>query len=133
MGALEPQERPLSQKEPSMKNLTNVLIVLFMIAGIGLVYAGKGICETPETTYEVDTFHSFYPSGCLMVASDTTTTTHYNSYCEGEEGDCTVIYDPGALKTTIVIEWREYEDSWDNIIKDYGTIYDSTKGRNVCL
>jgi hypothetical protein len=46
-----------------MRSVTNVLFVLFLLVGAGLVYAGKGVCQSPKTETSTYQSYDYYPSG----------------------------------------------------------------------
>jgi len=106
-----------------MKNVANLLFVLFLLVGIGFVYAGKGVCVKPETTYRYFTKFYYYPqSGCLSIVEYHTVVGYPDMDCEGEEGSCTLIQGIGIYMTgSITIDYITYYEGVDNMIKDQGT------------
>jgi len=106
-------------KGKAMKNVTNVLFVLLMVAGAGLVYAGKGVCVTPATTTDYSYEYTYYPSGYLKSVEITTTVRYPHMYCQGEEGDCPITFNSGAVLSITTVERIEYHDIVDNAEKSY--------------
>ncbi len=45
-----------------MKNATNVLVVLFLLLGVGFAYAGKGVCSPLESNTCYSESATYYPS-----------------------------------------------------------------------
>lgn len=118
-----------------MKDVTNVLVVLFLIVGAGLVYAGKGECKTPETTVDVEQETDYYPSGRPRYTVVYTTTWYGQMYCEGVEGNCVANFNHSSVGATVQTEWWSYNDDSDdsNILKDSGVLpIGYAYGRSEC-
>jgi hypothetical protein len=112
-----------------MRSVTNVL---FLLVGAGLVYAGKGVCVSPEPTTKIWTTYTYYPSGCLGIVEDNTSVTYHDMHCEGEEGVCTTVTKGAGVFSTLTIETRVYYDEVDNIIKNQWTYTLDITPRTEC-
>ncbi len=93
-----------------MKISVNVAFVLFMLLGVGLVYAGKGVCVTPEDETESSITREDYPSGQPKYTSHTRSYYYFDGSCVGDEGTCETTTDENAIKSKIIVDEWWYND-----------------------
>ena len=119
-----------------MKNVTNVLFVLFLILGAGFVYAGYGVCITPDTEYTNEYVRVYYPeSGRLAFLGYVHGAFYPDMYCQGAEGMCDETpNNSNATSFHVTSDQWWYNDTDDDAekLKNHEHEEHTEKGRTTC-
>ncbi len=117
-----------------MKVSVNLLCVVLLLLGAGLVFAGRGMCVIPEPTTKVEQKFTYYPSGRPWTSSIERYIWYYDGRCEGMEGACSTVFAPDSLKYKYTADSWLYNDTDDDATKlqNCVQIEDTDYGLTLC-